>query len=150
MIFHTAELLGEIERLLDSENGSRERIFLVGAQDHARMESWYNSADFIISGSRYEGSGTAVCEAMSCGCIPILTDIAAFRMMTGRGHCGLLYPAGDRDALSSALLTASAMHIAEEREKVLRQFRSRLSFEAIAAGMEEIGLSIKKSLDREG
>jgi glycosyltransferase involved in cell wall biosynthesis len=142
MIYHTMELLNEIERLLDTEEGSRQTVILVGMQDHARLGAWYSSADFIISGSWYEGSGAAVCEAMSCGCIPIVTDILSFRMMTGEGRCGLLYPPGDGQALLSALLTTAGMDLFEERRKVLEQFRSTLSFDAIAGKIQEIAASL--------
>jgi glycosyltransferase involved in cell wall biosynthesis len=151
MIYHTTELLGEIKRLLDKqaeettqngETGDPEPIVLVGPQPHARLRDWYGSADFIVSGSWYEGSGAAVCEAMSCGCIPIATDIFSFRMITGKGRCGLLYKAGDEGALLSALGIAVRMDIAAERGKVLDQFRSTLSFEAIAKKMEEIAVSL--------
>jgi glycosyltransferase involved in cell wall biosynthesis len=143
MIYHTMELLEEIKRLLNNQAGEpAERIFLVGPVPHARLSDWYGSADFIVSGSWYEGSGAAVCEAMSCGCIPIATDIFSFRMITGNGRCGLLYKAGDQEALFSALGTAARMDIPVERGKVLDQFRSKLSFEAIAKKMEETAESL--------
>ncbi|WP_431210730.1 glycosyltransferase family 4 protein [Puia sp. P3] len=91
MLFHTRDLLPEIENLLNSNPGGKEKIVLIG-EKHEEMEDWFHAADYIISGSHYEGSGVAVCEAMSCGCIPILTDILSFRMMTGNGACGILYP----------------------------------------------------------
>jgi glycosyltransferase involved in cell wall biosynthesis len=142
MIYHTKESLDEIERLLDEEKGNRRAIVLVGSQPHARMGQWYNSADFIISGSWYEGSSTAICEAMSCGCIPIVTNIFSFRMMTGHGCCGLLYEAGDGQALLSALERSVEMDLAKERGKVLEQFRAALSFEAIARKMEEVAVTL--------
>jgi glycosyltransferase involved in cell wall biosynthesis len=138
MIYHTTELLDEIERLLDGQKGGSDAVVLVGAQPHARMGEWYNSADFIISGSWYEGSSTAVCEAMSCGCIPIVTDIFSFRMMTGNGRCGLLYEAGNGQALLGSLERAEKMDMTEERRKVLEQYRSSLSFEAIAGKIREV------------
>src|SRR6202000_102264 len=88
MIFHTRELLEAIEGLLGDEPGDRKSIVLVGEKRHEEMEAWYNSSDYIVSGSHYEGGGSAVCEAMSCGCIPVLTDILSFRKMTGHGACG--------------------------------------------------------------
>jgi glycosyltransferase involved in cell wall biosynthesis len=106
------------------------------------MEAWYNSADYIISGSHYEGSGYAVCEAMSCGCIPILTDILSFRRMTGNGSCGTLYAPGDVESLFAAIGRIAACDPAIEREKVLRRFREALSFEVIAAGIHQVAVSL--------
>jgi glycosyltransferase involved in cell wall biosynthesis len=142
MIYHTMELLDEIERLLDAAAGSRQSIVLAGTRPHALLGPWYSSADFIISGSWYEGSGAAVCEAMSCGCIPIVTDISSFRMMTREGRFGLLYKAGDEEALFAALMATSEMNSSDERGKVLEQFRSTLSFQAIAGKIQEITASL--------
>jgi glycosyltransferase involved in cell wall biosynthesis len=101
------------------------------------MEDWYNSADFIISGSHYEGSGVSVCEAMSCGCIPLVTDILSFRKITGYGKCGLLYERGNVNALLDVLLKTKHLNIHFERKKVLEQFDSDLSFDAIAKQLNE-------------
>ncbi|HXB95664.1 MAG TPA: glycosyltransferase family 4 protein [Puia sp.] len=142
MIYHTTEMLDEINPLLDEVAGGRRQVNLVGAQSHAFMINWYNSADFIISGSWYEGSSTAICEAMSCGCIPIVTNIFSFGMMTGNGRCGLVYEPGDGVGLQSALERAIRMDLSEERRKVLEQFRSTLSFEAIAGKIQKIAESL--------
>lgn len=142
MIFHTQELLPAVEQQLDLAPGGRERVILVGEQQHGNMAGWYNSADYIVSGSHYEGSGVAVCEAMSCGCIPVLTDILSFRKMTGDGSCGILYPAGDTESLLAALQQITSLDKDIEREKVLRQFRSSLSFEAIADDIYKVAASL--------
>jgi glycosyltransferase involved in cell wall biosynthesis len=160
MIYHTAELLDSIEKLLDEEigsklpgeeagsklpgeeTGSREVICLVGKLPHAELLYWYNSADFIVSGSWYEGSGAAVCEAMSCGCIPVLTDIFSFRAMTGDGGVGRLYEPGNETDLLAALDATVRMDLSEERGKVLERFRSTLSFEAIAEKIREAAASL--------
>ena len=81
------------------------------------MQLWYNSADFIISGSHYEGSGVAVTEAMSCGCIPVVTDIPSFRSMTGQGKCGLLFKPGNEQDLLAALLKTKEMDMEIEKSK---------------------------------
>jgi glycosyltransferase involved in cell wall biosynthesis len=142
MIFHTRELLPAIEIVLDSTPGSREKIILIGERAHDEMENWYRAADYIISGSHYEGSGVAVCEAMSCGCIPILTDILSFRMMTGNGACGILYPPGDQTALLAALETITTKDQAIEKQKALDQFRKDLSFDAIADAIHAVAASL--------
>jgi hypothetical protein len=68
----------------------------------------------------------------------VVTDILSFRVITGRGSCGVLYEVGNGTALVSALARVSLLDRAEEREKVLAQFRSHLSFEAIAAQIGQI------------
>ncbi|MBV8388568.1 MAG: glycosyltransferase family 4 protein, partial [Mucilaginibacter sp.] len=93
MVYHTEELLKEVKEKLNNSD-QKESVTLVGRVPHDDLQYWFNSADIILSGSHYEGSGTAVCEAMSCGCLPIVTDIDSFRMITDNGRCGILYEAG--------------------------------------------------------
>ena len=106
------------------------------------MQYWFNSADFIISGSHYEGSGTAICEAMSCGCVPVVTDIFSFRAITANGECGLLYKPGDENALLAALIQTPQMDVQEKRNKALAHFKNNLSFEAIAGKIQEVAASL--------
>ncbi len=141
MIYHTDELLDDINELL-AKHRNKNAITLVGQLPHNDLLYWYNSADFIISGSHYEGSGTAVCEAMSCGCVPVVTDIFSFRMITDNGKCGLLYEAGNETELLNALMQTQQMDVTEKRAKCLAYFKSTLSFEAIARQIAEIANSL--------
>ena len=138
MIYQQDQLLPEIKKIIDANRNLRDSIALVGAIEHTQLQNWYNAADFIISGSHYEGSGIAVCEAMSCGCIPIITNIMSFRRMTGPGKCGLLYQPGNTEDLLSALLKTNEMNVEIESEKVLSQFKHELSFEAIANKITQV------------
>jgi len=79
---------------------------------------------------------------MSCGCMPLVTDILSFRMITDNGRCGLLYEAGNEAALLSALIQTQQMDIAAKQKIALAYFRSNLSFEAIARKMEEVAGSL--------
>jgi len=141
MIYHTDELLGEIQKALANHiHGNA--ITMVGKVAHDELLYWYNSADFVLSGSHYEGSGTAVCEAMSCGCVPVVTDIFSFRMITDNGHCGILYEAGNQQAMLSALMQTQQINAVQKRENVLAYFQSHLSFEAIARRFDEIATAL--------
>jgi len=132
MIYQAEELLAQARYLISLNSKAKEAIRLIGQIPHEQLQSWYSSADFIISGSHYEGSGVAVSEAMSCGCIPIITNIASFRRMTGPGKCGLLYEPGNDKELLEILLQTNELDREQERGKVLKQFGNELSFEAIA------------------
>lgn len=138
IVHQTDELLGEINQVLDKDPVLQHAVKMVGKISHAEMQDWYNSADYIISASHYEGGGVAVCEAMSCGCIPILTNIPSFRSLTGWGKCGFLYEPGNAGDLLNVLLQTETMNRNEEKEKTLRQFRDDLSFEAIAAKLDSV------------
>lgn len=145
MIYHTEELKEEILQLIKADSWLQDRIILVGKVPHAELLYWYNSADFILSASHYESGGVAICEAMSCGCIPIITNIQSFRKMTGPGKCGLLYEPGNADDLLSKLLRINEMNIEIERKKTLEQFKKELSFQAIARKITEVINSLKRT-----
>jgi len=137
MIYHTEALINEIKILCKKDEKLANAVTMVGKVAHHEMQYWYSSADFIIAASHYEGSGVAVCEAMSCGCIPLLTNIPSFNKMTGPGKCGLLFEAGNDAALLKILLQTKEMNLENERAKTLQQFKAGLSFEAIAKQIEK-------------
>lgn len=137
MIYQEDELLEEIKKLIGTNKQAADAIVLVSKVPHQQLQEWYNGADFFISGSHYESGGVAVCEAMSCGCIPVLTNITSFQKMTNGGACGLLYEAGDEQALLDCLLQTQTLDIDKERKKVLEQFNKELSFEAIAQKIDK-------------
>ncbi|HZX57581.1 MAG TPA: glycosyltransferase family 4 protein [Mucilaginibacter sp.] len=141
MIYHTGELLEQINALL-AQSAQKDAITLVGKIPHADLQYWFNSADIILSGSHYEGSGTAVCEAMSCACMPIVTDISSFRMITDNGRCGLLYQPGNEESILSALKQTADIDVHEKQKLSLEYFQSNLSFEAIAKRIQEIAASL--------
>jgi len=138
MIFQNEDLLNEVKDLISSVNANDKVVILVGKIAHGQLQAWYNSADFIIAGSHYEGSGIAICEAMSCGCIPVLTNINSFRTMTGNGKCGLLYEKANVDDLLAALSKTIKFDMKAEREKTLQQFKIALSPEAIAGKINTV------------
>jgi len=142
MVYHTDELLGAIKQVL-GKSPAKNNVILTGKVPRGDMLYWFNSADFFISGSHYEGSGTALCEAMSCGCVPIVTDIASFRMITDNGNCGLLYEAGSQEALLSALNSTKNMDIAAKQNAAMTYFKSNLSFDAIAAKIQAVAEALK-------
>lgn len=133
MIYHTEELISAIHKLLLPQNSP---VLLIGKLDHSELLYWFNSADFYLSASHYESGGTALCEAMSCGCIPIVTNIPSFR--TIGGDAGLFFQPGNEEALLSLLLQTPGFPADKKKQYALDRFRTKLSFEAIAARFQEI------------
>lgn len=130
MVFQENDLLNEVRELISSDELLGASVVLVGKKDKKELMYWYNAADFYISGSHREGSGYALIEAMSCGCVPVVTDIPSFRKITA--GTGLLYQSGDPDPLLAALHQAHALQLNEMSSKVKEQFKHELSFKAIA------------------
>lgn len=141
MLYHTEELLPQVQQLIAGAP-NQEAIKLVGKIPNDDMLYWFNSADFLIAASYYEGSGTALCEALSCGCVPVVSDIFSFRMITNNGNIGVLFPSGDYMKLLEALYRSQSLDIAAERGKALAYFKSHLSFEAIALQIHQIAASL--------
>lgn len=143
MIYHTTELLDEIQQVI-AQHPAGKQLIMVGQVPHDELLYWFNSVDFILSGSHYEGSGTAICEAMSCGCIPLVTAIDSFKMMTDHGRCGMLYQPGNQTELFNVLMQTQQMDREEKRAAVLEYYNSTLSFNAIAARFRSVAGSISR------
>jgi glycosyltransferase involved in cell wall biosynthesis len=135
MIYHTEELLEELKNLLPRKLDNNP-VILVGKIPHEELIYWFNSADFYLSASHYEGSGTALCEAMSCGCVPVISDIPSFREISG--NSGFLFEPGNADALLSSLKLSQQSDVEEKKNIVLKQFKTELSFDAIANRFEQL------------
>lgn len=123
MIFQNAGLLEKIRPIANN------KIHFIGRVEHEKLQDWFNEADFIISTSHYEGSGIAVCEALSCGCIPILTKIPSFGMMTGNWKIGRKFTPGSVNELIDQL---DQPYDPSEHQRIISYFKKELSFEANA------------------
>jgi glycosyltransferase involved in cell wall biosynthesis len=141
MIFQSTDLLVAIEVWLQQHKEVRNNIHLVGRIAHEDLVYWYNSVDFVVSTSYYEGSGVSVCEAMSCGCIPILSDIPSFQFMTNN-TCGILYTTGEINSLKIALEKSLMMNKELQRNAALNQYKKTLAPEAIAHNIQMALVSI--------
>lgn len=105
------------------------RVHLLGEVPHVQIETLLRAADLFVSGSRAEGSGYAAMEAIACGVTPVLTDIPAFRALTGNGRIGHLWPCGDAKRLADALFLAATGQASPQQ--VRAHFDATLSFEAV-------------------
>ncbi|MFL5774102.1 MAG: glycosyltransferase, partial [Flavisolibacter sp.] len=90
------------------------------------------AADFYISGSHSEGSGYALVEAMTCGCIPVVTDIPPFRKITDDGQYGLLFQPGDQFDLLEKLSRTIEINKMDLSDKIREYSRQHLSCNAIS------------------
>jgi glycosyltransferase involved in cell wall biosynthesis len=135
--FHEAPLLAAVRARLAAQPALAERVHLLGAVPHAQVELLCRAADFFVLGSRREGSGYAVLEAMACGATPVISDIPSFRAITGGGAAGALAPVGDAGAFAEALVALAARPREVLRECTLAHFRAELSFEVVGARLME-------------
>lgn len=144
MIYGTNELEEQVRNYIHEQN-LQEHVVLIGKTEHEALESWYSAADYFIAASHYEGSGIALCEAMACGCVPVVSNIASFVTMTDQGRYGLLFDAGDAPGLFEKLSSLKQSDAKRMSASVIQHFQQCLSTEAIGRRF----LSIAESVLRE-
>lgn len=131
MVFNSNLLEPEVTRFI-RENDLDTQVKMIGAVRHGDLEDWYNAADYFILGSHHEGSGFALCEALACGCVPIVTSIPSFKTMTNNGSLGWLFEPGNAVQLFGILVRAAVMKTESRRAEIRSFFEKELSHEAIA------------------
>jgi glycosyltransferase involved in cell wall biosynthesis len=132
MAYRSTELLAVVRDRIRSSSILYNAVTLMGSVDHDKLEDVYNSADFFVTGSHYEGSGFALAEAMACGVVPLVTAIPSFIAMTDKGRAGACWAAGDSDAFSRAFLEVLRKPVEDLSKRTLRFFDQQLSYPAIA------------------
>jgi glycosyltransferase involved in cell wall biosynthesis len=136
MVFNSSELINEVKEFIES-NSLHQQVILLGRLPYKELEKYYCAADFFLLGSSREGSGFSLCEAMACGCIPIVSNIPSFKKMTDEGKCGFLFTPGDAEGLYRVLMKLPTIDKASFIKKVIDKFNKDLSFQAIASGIEK-------------
>ncbi len=132
MIYSDDQLLARVQQRISSSATLSKQVHLLGKIAHDRMEDYYNSADYFVLGSHYEGCGYAMSEALRCGCIPVVTHIPSFYRMTSEGQLGALWEPGHSQSFSAAVETAIQKPLLQEANDCIRFYEDQLSFEAIA------------------
>jgi glycosyltransferase involved in cell wall biosynthesis len=132
MVFDGGEQEGEVRSRVARSPVLSGRVRLVGRVPHDRLAAFYSGSDLFVLGSHHEGSGYALLEACACGALPVVTDIPAFRAITGGGAAGLLWTVDDADTLASALVAAARRDRRRERTRIREHFDRALSWDAVA------------------
>jgi glycosyltransferase involved in cell wall biosynthesis len=132
MIYQDETLLPAVEAFIRDNAGLEKAVSLVGRVARQELADWYSGADYYLSASHHEGSGYALLEAMACGCVPVVTDIAPFRKITQAGQYGFLFKPGDAASLLACLKALPGLDRAAWSAAVRQHFERELSFAAIA------------------
>jgi glycosyltransferase involved in cell wall biosynthesis len=131
MIYSEDNFKIKVLSFIEQSNLLKNNVELLGFVDHKNISDYYNSADYFVLGSHYEGSGFSLVEAMSCGVIPIVTDIPSFRMMTNNGEIGTLWKCGNADSFYYNAKNILMKPLKIESKKTLSYFSTNLSYSAI-------------------
>jgi glycosyltransferase involved in cell wall biosynthesis len=122
---------------LAEELGVADRVRFAGfVRRHRDVLALVAGADAFVSGSEIEGFGIAVIEAMALGTPYVVTDIPAFREVTGGGVGGALVPVGDESAMAAAL--AQALGDARGGRATRTAHAARYRWDAITAQTVEV------------
>jgi glycosyltransferase involved in cell wall biosynthesis len=135
--FAEAPLLPAVRARLAAEPALAARVHLLGTVPHAQVERLCRAADLFVLGSWREAAGYAVLEAMACGAAPVVSDIPAFRALTGGGAAGALARVGDADAFAAGIVRLAGEPRAELRRRTVEHFRRELSFPVLGARLVE-------------
>jgi glycosyltransferase involved in cell wall biosynthesis len=100
----------ERKRSLESQSAGRVRL-LGEVRRLDQLARLYRDATCVVAHSFFESFGFSPAEALSAGTPVAASDIPAHREVCGEGP--VYYPAGDRDALASAVRAASKRPPAE-------------------------------------
>jgi len=129
--FGVAPLLPRVHARIERYPRLEDRVHLLGRVRHETIEQLMRAADLFVLGSHREGSGYSVMEALACGLPPVITDIPSFRVLTAGGAIGSLWPRGDTQRLSQALVSLASQPQAVLRTAARAHFERELSFEAV-------------------
>lgn len=132
MVFRTRELLTEISAFLEARPQVRDRVQLLGEWPHERMAVLFSAADFFVQSSLREFGGNSLVEAMSCGAVPVVTDIPSFRVLTDEGRLARLFAPGDAAAMMQAITTLADDDRRALAARIRHHFDEHLSYTALA------------------
>jgi glycosyltransferase involved in cell wall biosynthesis len=129
MVFQNGELEAAVRDRIRLSSVFDGRVTPVGKVAYDALPSHYSAADVFLSASHHEGSGYALIESMACGVTPCVTDIPAFRALTG--ECGRRWPVGNASAAATALVDLAASDRWQARKAVRARFERVLSWDVV-------------------
>lgn len=84
----------------------QDAIYLAGRVSYDMLPDYFNEADLYVSSSYSDGTSVSLLEAMACGLPVVVSALPSNREWISPGINGWLVPAGDSEALSSAIIEA--------------------------------------------
>lgn len=89
---------------LIKKNGLKDKVTMLGRLDEEEMKEQYLQSHIFVCPSALENSPNSLGEAMLLGVPSVAADVGGVHNLLTDGGDGLLYPAGDIDALADRIL----------------------------------------------
>ena len=86
-----------------SQNGLQNRVQLLGRLPKSKMEDFWKEQDVFVNVSEYEGTSLSMLEAMSFGCVPVVTDVSGAREFIEEGENGYICGVGDIEGIAKCV-----------------------------------------------
>jgi len=131
MIYGDDQMLPQVQAFISRHPALQSRVHLRGRVDRRALPGFYSAADIFVLGSHREVACFSLIEALSFGVTPVVSDIPAFRSLTGGGHVGSLFPAGDPGGFASSLEAIARSDARAGRPAVRDHFERELSWAAV-------------------
>lgn len=112
--------------------GIQKQVFFHGEVAHSDLGNYYRAANYFVSASHSESTGFAVIEAISCGCIPVISNIPGHQKSTGNGTIGALWEPGNAADFVKKLTALMKQDKENLKHNCLLYFDERLSYAALA------------------
>ena len=132
MIYKGTSLEKVVKQKIAASSLLTKNVELVGPLSSDDLYLHYQEADYILQASHKEGSGYSITEALSCGLIPILSDIPSFRLLSRNGELGAIFTRGNASSIKKALVDAFSKNREEQQKLTLQHYRQNFSSMAIA------------------
>lgn len=104
-----------LEKIADfiKENHLENKVLLLGRLPKSEMDSFWKRQDVFVNISEYEGTSLSMLEAMSYGCVPVVTDVSGAGEFIVNDGNGYICPVGGINEIA-------------ERIKILSDNRDKL------------------------
>lgn len=107
---------GECVELIErhiTEKHLSDRVQLVGRLPKSEMNLFWKKQDVFVNISEYEGTSLSMLEAMSYGCVPVVTDVSGAKEFITQGENGYICRVGDISGMSVCI-----RELMEDRKKL--------------------------------
>jgi glycosyltransferase involved in cell wall biosynthesis len=125
---------------LASTLGLQEKVTFLGVRNRLELLELYNLSDVFTLSSYAEGLPRVLIEAMSCKCIPVVTDAGSASALVVNGYNGFTVEPGNPQALGEkirAVLSASETEVKLMQENARKSVTEEFDSEKVWRRMVE-------------